>query len=281
MNKHNLLNDSDVKYFINFLVEKWSSGFDFRMGIKQRGKAPKYIKISSLREAYENYFWEYSIKSDLVLPQSISLKAYSFKESECILDYCKSRLINENKLSTSKESIREASQIILKWGGVYLKGNRHKVEDGNFDLSNMLNNVINEWQEINIQNKDFYAEFNIDFPSNAGFTKIYSLLLNDYIIYDSRVSVALAFLIENCFGDKIPDSLELFIQSSKIVEKEKRKVNSFFKSTDNKSNKHFYSNVKASIILKEVINILNKDNQNVNLRQIEAALFMIGYDVRN
>ena len=54
-----------------------------------------------------------------------------------------------------------------------------------------------------------------------------------------------------------------------------------FKSTSQNDEKHFSFNVKASWIIKEVIEFINKKNisKKVDSRQFEAALFMIGADV--
>ena len=50
-----------------------------------------------------------------------------------------------------------------------------------------------------------------DIIMNSGFTKIYSLIVQDFIIYDSRVGAALGLLIK-CFcedkqKEKIPEEL--------------------------------------------------------------------------
>jgi len=281
MNKQEFINNPDVKVFIVFLANQWKDKFDFKLGIKEKGKTPKYKKIGAIKEAFENYFWEYSVKTTLNVPKEIQLKGSSLEKSEQVLEYCKSKLKIGGKLNPLEQEIREASEIILKWGGVFIKGNKDKVEDRNFDIVRTYQNVLNEWEQINQNQKAFYSEMPLSFPSNAGFTKIYSLLLDDYIIYDSRVSVALAYLLETCFNNKIPDSLNLFIPSSKIVEQEKRKVSPFFKSTHQKDSRHFYSNVKTSLLLSEVVDLIRKEDSEINIRQIEAALFMIGYDIRN
>lgn len=285
MKKQEFLKDPEVKKFIAFLADKWKSGFEFKIGIKEKKNRQAYYKtVYSIREAYENYLWEYSIvKTNLVLPKEILLKASTLKRSERILDHSKDKLIIDGKLNTNEQELRDASEIILRWGGVYKSGNKEKIEDRNYNLIKTYSDVMHEWYSINNDvHKEFSPDAIIDFPSNAGFTKIYSLLLNDFIIYDSRVSVALAYLLEICFDNKIPNSLKLFIPPPAVVIVEKRAVHPFFKPTNHsKPSQHFYSNVKSSLLLLETIKIINQDDLPVTLRQMEAALFMIGYDIRN
>ena len=44
LNKVKLLEDNDVKEFVNFLAEKWDEGLKFNVGIKKRGS-----KVASIR----------------------------------------------------------------------------------------------------------------------------------------------------------------------------------------------------------------------------------------
>lgn len=281
MTKKEFINDPDVIKFIIFLAKIWNDDFSFNMGIKAKGKPARYRQIASLKDAYKNYFWQYSIKDSPSLPKYIKTKCHTLENSNEVLDYCKNKLIVNGQLNDNEEELKEASVKILEWGGV-TKGNKKKVEDRNFSLINTYQDVLDEWSNINQNNqKHFSPKSNVTFPCNAGFTKIYSLLLENFIIYDSRVSVALAFLLEVCFGNNIPNSLELFIPSSQITEKEKRAVNPFFKSTNQDAKRHFNSNVKCSLLLSEVVEIIKKEDSSINLRQIESSLFMIGYDIRN
>lgn len=281
MNKQEFISNPDVQKFITFLSKKWDGEFDFKIGIKGKGASPvRYVQISSIRAAYQNYNWSYSIVTSLDTPHSLPLKGNSFEKSSEVLDYCKSKLLVDGQLSKNDSEIREASEIVLKWGGVYSYGNKDCVENKEYDLSSAFVKATNKWKEVNSEiNGELNLTDNIDFTSNGGFTKIYSLILEDFVIYDSRVATALAYLIDKCFNGVIPESLNLFIPTSRVADSSKRKVNTFFKSTNQNNAKHFYSSVKTSFILSETLKQIN--DSSLSLRQIEAALFMIGYDIRN
>lgn len=278
MKKQDFLNDFDVIRFINFLAEKWQNGLDFNVGIKHRGRPVKYIHANNLEEILNTYFWQYSIKTELEIPDEIGKAGFSLFESEKVLNYSKNKLIIYEGINPNLIDLRNATEITLKWGGVFTKGNKNKVTDISYDLKKDYDEVLKKWKDINENNAVFSSKDNFEFTSNAGFTKIYSLILLDFVIYDSRVSVALAYLIEQCFGKDIPEILRIYIPDSKVADKTKRKVNNFFKSTYQKDSKHFYSNVISSIILKESLTCIN--DPSVKLRDLEAALFMMGYDIR-
>lgn len=276
MNTHVFLSDNNVIKLIAFIKDMWSGGLEFDLGVKIRGKAPIYIRINSIHEAFEKYLWEYSINTDVNIPDEMK-KGKSFEDCDRVITYTRNMII-QNGIFGSDTELRNATEIILRWGGVFKKGNKDKVKEG-YSLKDKFTSVQSRWQDINNNNKEFDYHETLDFTSNAGFTKVYSLFLNDFIIYDSRVAVALAYLIDKCFNGDIPETLKLFIPSSAVSVKMKRPVNSAFSPTNQKDNKHFYSNVLSSILLKEVISEINSTD--LTLRKLEAALFMIGYDIRN
>jgi hypothetical protein len=286
MNKQEFINDSDVKTFISFLADSWKGGFDFNVGIKGEGaQQAEYKQISSLKQAYEQYLLEYSIKTSLRLPNEIALQGSSLADGEAVLAYCKDKLMAEGALNLTDKDIREASELVLKLGGAFRDANKDKVEDRTFDLVKIYQNAIKEWQDINQNSRPFFAENELSFPSNSGFTKIYTLILTDFVNYDSRIATALAYLIDTCFNSEIPSALVLAMPPYRKAannKPDKRKVNGIFRPTENKdSRKHFESNVKASLVLSEVLKVIQQEDPSANLRQLEAALFMVGYDVRN
>ncbi len=280
INKKIFLDDNNVKEFIKFIASKWESGLDFEVGIKHRGKKAVYKYTTNLKEVFETYSWQYSIKTELEIPNEIEKTGFTLTDSEKVLDFSKSKLLVNGKINPNLIDLKNATEITLKWGGVFAKGNKNKVTDISYDLKKDYEEVLKKWGDINEYNDVFGPKDNFEFTSNAGFTKIYSLLLSDFVIYDSRVSVALAYLMEICFGEEIPEILRIYIPDSKVADKTKRKVNKLFKSTYQKDSKHFYSNVIASILLNQTLKLINESDNSVKLRDLEAALFMIGYDIR-
>jgi hypothetical protein len=278
INKKVFLEDNNVKILIEFIAAKWIEGLDFEVGIKHRGKKAVYKYTSNLKEIFETYSWQYSIKTELEIPDEIAKAGFSLSESEKVLNYSKSKLLVNGKINPNLIDLKNATEITLKWGGVFTKGNKKKVTDISYDLKKDYDEVLKKWKEINEYNAGFSPKDNFEFTSKAGFTKIYSLILSDFVIYDSRVSVALAYLMKQCFGEDIPEILRIYIPASKVADKTKRQVSDLFKSTYQQDSKHFYSNVISSILLNESLRLIN--DPVLQLRDLEAALFMMGYDIR-
>ena len=278
MKRSEFISDPNVLNLTKFIANKWNNGLDFNLVLYKKGQQNTIIKISSLKDAYEKYFWESTINTSIKMPDKIKLDCGNFIDSLYLLNFAKSKMLTSGNNLSNEKDIKEATEIVFKWGGVYKKGNKDKVE-GDFNFKENYQRAIDIWKEILNEKMDIKPIKNI--PCNAAFTKVYSLILDSFIIYDSRVATALAYLINKCFNNKIPYCLKLFIPSSNIKEKDKRKVNEFFKPTYQDSSKHFYSNIKASLILSESIKEINRYDSSVKLEQLGSALFMIGYDIRN
>ena len=280
INKKYFLDDNNVKEFIKFFAAKWESGLDFEVGIKHKGKKAIYKYTTNLKEAFETYAWQYSIKTELEIPDEMEKTGFTLSDSEKVLNFAKSILLVDGEINSNLLDLKNATEITLKWGGVFTKGNKNKITDISYDLKKDYEEVLKKWKDINENNAFFCSKDNLEFTSNAGFTKIYSLILSNFIIYDSRVSVALAYLIELCFGNNIPEILKIYIPASKVADKTKRHVNNAFRSTYQNDSKHFYSNVISSLLVKQTLKLIIEFDPSVKLRDLEAALFMIGYDIR-
>ena len=89
-------------------------------------------------------------------------------------------------------------KAVLFWGGVYT---RHRNGGGNAgwlddrvqaeDLAVNLRAALAALTDASV----YFDRGPTDLRSNAGLTKVYSLVLDDFIIYDSRVAAALAWLV--------------------------------------------------------------------------------------
>lgn len=140
--------------------------------------------------------------------------------------------------------------------------------------------------------------------SNAGFTKIYSLLFEDFAIYDSRVAAALGMLIVRYCAherlEQVPASLALVWMSGRTprdpstgaLRNPSAESFTFARcrgAPDRISHMHIRSNVLANSLLSDALPG-SEFNQAVlddpirfpvtPMRALEAALFMIGYDLR-
>lgn len=124
--------------------------------------------------------------------------------------------------------------------------------------------------------------------SNSGFTKIHSLIIDDFVIYDSRVAAALGMLVFMFCKDTGKTSIPVELQfahggsrknPNSINDRRDPSSGVFkFPPINSSHTVHVINNIKANWLLKKVV---EKSNSNfVSLRQLEAALFMIGYDVQ-
>jgi len=151
--------------------------------------------------------------------------------------------------------------------------------------------------------KSHWSETKSAFRMNAGYTKIYSLLYDDFLIYDGRVAASIGKLVTRyCIENRIatvPDELSFPYMDAKESAKKNdsaRKnrnpsIENFLFHKLNSNANHAMWNLHANWILREAIigsAIFNwkygEENESVTnadaLRVLESALFMVGYDLR-
>ena len=210
-------------------------------------------------------------------------------DSKKVLDEC------SNKLRTSlyindDEACFLACRQILEWGGVTNK---------NIDRISRMKNRCDYFKYVikvlEIDN-DLEDYINTDIIMNSGFTKIYSLIVEDFVIYDSRVGAALGLLVkyfcEETKKEKIPEELRFAwgikrkTLYGQIAENPRNPSNQIYKfPLINNSKIHIMNNNRANWLLKEILNKTNSKfhylDEGMALRALEAALFMIGYEVRD
>ena len=274
MNIKQLKSNKQFIQLVKSIANYWDGGLNLNLKFKIQ-KSLEEVKILSLQEAYELYNWPYHIKKQN-LPDIIHQCGTSFKKSNEVLMYAKNIML-ESPSCFYKDKLTDGSLLILEWGGVLNYNNKRITNYGPDKFFSLIKQAEVKWDGIR-KGDDFSTSDSFDFHSNAGFTKIYSVLFDDFIIYDSRVAAALAFFAKKCLGNIPPDEWRFFIPQNK-GDKNKRYVEGFLFSSEKK--KHFYSNIISNLLLLEVQSELKKRNKKVELRQIEAALFMIGYDISN
>ena len=274
MNKKEFANDKHVNSFIKWIAPKLNNDFKHEY-VNSSNKSLWFC--DSIYNACENYNWN----------------EVSFTKTTQILNSLKDELNQSIKNGNNKE-VQLACLKVLHWGGVL---------SSNWDHITNNNELIFSLESA--KNKLNPNSFNLKWPIseiilNSGFTKIYSLIIEDFIIYDSRVSAALChliklYLIEN--GDnKIPESLNFRFEEGRKGESRNpntknlpfnfskiRRYKQVEKKRINDYSDFQINNIKASWMLKE---ILEKTESNFNeieasnrLRSLEAALFMIGYSI--
>ena len=286
MTKQQYLKSPIVKEFIKWLSVTLSNVYVHNYQINNNGPTNNaWIaynnginwNCTSIYDAYQKYHW--------------GKKYCNFNSNSAILDTLKN--VGEFGLQqNNNDIIKMYCLFVFDWGGVTGNNNYINNYQGNGGYVDILNEVSSGINNLNpiVFDDDF------TFPNiklNAGFTKIYSLLIKDFIIYDSRVAKALCKLISeflalnNQLGNNNVDPLLALkiprgrrdIGGNLIVN------NRFsFQLFNDNNTYHQVSNIRASWILREVLRIspnsqFNLLPNNQGLRALESALFMIGYSI--
>jgi hypothetical protein len=283
----------DVTGFIDWLN---NTSNDFMHSYIQERTKTEW-KCSSLYDAFHHYDWPYSFqdRSGRILDSKM-LKGHHYDESAQALAYIKSELVAAIKNKNTKDAAN-ACLMILEWGGVLgtaSRGNWKKVIDLNDDLIPYLRGVKSYFESDDIslvqQRQSHFIKINgkkTKIIMNAGFTKIYSILCTDFIIYDGRVGAALGLLVRKFLESKnysaIPNVLDFRFGNAKTksVNRNPSSENFKFSAFNNSDALHTNSNLMANWIIEKID--LDKypefKKSNDPTRALEAALFMIGYRV--
>ena len=163
-------------------------------------------------------------------------------------------------------------------------------------LSNTFACIKSKLEEPQLDDKRIGTLIRNELQMNAGFTKIYSCLAKNFIMYDSRVGAALGLLVRKYhevaqLSNDIDPSLNFPWSEGAGENKDngsagRRDPSSqrykFQKMGTNAVARYTIWNVRANWIVETLVPQLDLTEQDgvPAHRQVEAALFMIGYDVR-
>ncbi len=282
------LEDSDVADFINYMTMV-ITGKIRMVSSYYHAQARMDFNFGSLSDAYNNYWYRTRSLDNLTIT--------SFHDSKVVLDSIKKRL----RIATDESSASRAAKDLMKWGGTF-RGNSKEI-DAMGDSGGFLRYISSAKAYFGSANPDREIFNKLQIRSNAGFTKIHSLIMDDFIIYDSRVAAALGMLIVKFCVDKeigsIPKSLELCWLSGTMGKHLRNpsfpqryifpEFNPRGKKTETEKiryhTQHFMhaeSNCKANWILVKALEKAGEfsgfEGQEA-LRAVEAALFTVGYDL--
>jgi hypothetical protein len=285
MTKQEYLKNPSVREFVKWIRPKLSVKNSFIHSYTD-AKSKVIYNFDSIYDAYEKYKWQFSLLSP---DSNLEVTGKSFDESTNQLRLLSIGLKGSIN-SKNKDSCKKYCKGILQWG--LGSGNAYKNNCKYLD-NNLINttHVLKIWSEvlnlndIDLSDKIIYKGIKI----NAGFTKIYSVIVNDFIIYDSRVGAALCMLVrEFCKESNINDvPKELCFawdngKTDNPAHKFRRNPDKGnYKFPKLKNNNWIEMNVKASWLLKEILEGGNSKFRSLSdpLRSLEAALFMIGYQI--
>ncbi|MCP2052058.1 UNVERIFIED_ORG: hypothetical protein J3D59_001918 [Pseudomonas fluorescens] len=238
--------------------------------------------FSGLYDACKNYHWPH--QGALGNPAGVCLTS-SDVTLKALGNALKSALAQKSDPCTLI-----AASGIIKWGGVSA-GNVRWLTNNSSGLPQLLAKTAAAFSGNSLADP---VLLNTLLRFNAGMTKVYSLLVNDFIIYDSRVAAALGWIVVKYCQDRqlatVPAELAFpWAPAKEGPAATWRKNRNPAKGTLrfpglNGAVQHAHWNLKASWILAEVLanasaGAFTDAGPIAPLRRLEAALFMIGYDL--
>ena len=188
---------------------------------------------------------------------------------------------------------------ILIWGGVYTKtksgGNKDWLSLNRVNVRSIINGTMGA---LSAGDDDLKKLKFLNLRFNSGMTKVYSLLLQDFIIYDSRVAAALAWLVWKWCKSRDPavssppEALAFACMKANEPRNTKNPkirnpCKSAFSNLNQNAYKHAKWNLRANWILHAAFSLPNSGETSVAsgnfklLREVEAALFTMGYDLKH
>lgn len=299
MRKNEYLEEPEIQLFITWLSgvarNEVNYQFSHQYESETKGQSTRTItwKCNSLFDAYQKYDWPFSYK-DLGSNNVSTKRGSSYDESELVLANL-SKLLLQATEEKDNDLAFNACAMVLDWGGVLGSvntGNLQKLVLLKPYLFSYLVAVKGFFESPALKLGEKYEVRvlgeSIPIIMSAGFTKIYSLLCDDFIIYDGRVGASFGLLVRmyyerNAPGNAVSKNLLFHYGKAK-----NRKVNRNpstdlyeFKPLSTSMKVHIEDNVKANWIIQE---LLGKDCGEFNNltnpgRCLEAALFMIGYRI--
>lgn len=279
MNKQQYLANADVAAFIAWLKDKLDNA-NASLGHSYLNRKMGFNwQCDSVFDAYQKYDWPFRYTNHNGTP----ISGRTFNRNEQALNSIKQQL-REAFIQGHQQKLIQASCMVFKWGGV---------AHGNENWAKNHENLIGEYriaqQLLNPHLAD--DEKSCNFKFNSGLSKVYSLLIDDFIIYDSRVGAALGWLvIKYCQAKNLPFVPELLafpwaaakegVNAINPKNRNPSQGNYRIPPIGNNPDNHARWNLRASWLLADLANSNNSfKSTNDPLRALEAALFMIGYDL--
>lgn len=248
-----------------------------------------------LSDAFERYRWP--IKGiKLSTPDGEeNISAYScFHENEVLLGKL-SKGIQDclNAKPVNPEKLAGWVRVIMEWGGVFKRrGNGAWLNNTGRGLHGYLERALSAL----VADDDDLLMRMADLRSNAGTTKVHALALPNFVIYDSRVAAALAWLVQSWARASVrvvPDHLRFGCMHANTKKQPRTPrtpdalIFKYFSPSGHVRNhrKHATWNRRANWIIEHMAKASTVNAAGERLprtwsgREIEAALFMMGEDL--
>ncbi|WP_148565825.1 hypothetical protein [Acetobacterium paludosum] len=285
MKKNEFLTANSVQNFMHWLETKMDQANSFSHGYTMKRPIMQW-KCNSIYSAYENYCWSFSYNDPT---NGKIVNGNTFDRSALALSSL-SHGLRRSIQDSDSEACQKHCCSIFQWGGV-LRSNDKRVEGLGNGICHYLKKIKNCVAEDR-SSDDYYQR---EMIMNSGFTKIYSLCIDDFIIYDGRVGAALGLLVNKFCEDYSLEAVPVELafawgkgkeSTYKRSSENRRNPGSdryTFPELNNNPKRHIENNIRANWLLREITDQteskFNKMDRDLQMRAIEAALFMIGYQV--
>lgn len=294
MNKAEYLAGTQVQGFVQFLT-KIIKGDPFHTPAGYRHKQwGKNVAFPTLTSALNGYFFpvkkQFHFAAQAACPCNGACTRGNARTclaaNNVVLDQLQKNLMTAHQ-GGNNEAIRKACIDIMIWGGTR-RGNEAALNVA--DLNDDLANAKTYFADENIEVLPLMSRSEIACPrSNAGFTKIHSLFIPHFVIYDSRVAAALDWLVVQYlattpFAGGLPDTLHFRRMTGRPGhQRDASSADYKFKSADNNHGAHAESNIMANWVICAALAQAGGEfcgrKGDAALRAIEAAMFVVGYDL--
>ena len=290
MKQTEYLNHSDVQNFVQWMSKNLNNETFAHAYVNRKDRRVRTVwRCNSLVDAVNQYNWKFSTIDglDVVAGSSyeVNTKALSALQTQLTGALA---AINDADSNTCQAAVK-----VMQWGGVSA-GNNTWLNENQAHLAQTLANNRDIFDAGDTEKIPTHLRF------NAGMTKVYSLICENFIIYDSRVAAALGWsVVKFCKANnltQVPDALRFpwapakEDPKTKLPKRRNPSENGFDFPRLRPGEFHAKWNLKASWLLTEILahhagqnagqNAFAAIDQGNNpLRAFEAALFMIGYDL--
>lgn len=297
MNRVRYLSQPLVQDFVHFLGGTFRNDPGFEMchqyRIETRGRGTRTVPwcCANLLEAQERYSWRFTYTD---LPTRRKLKGRTFSDSKRVLDQLSAQLRDAVARGAHSQCF-EACHQILDWGGVLgseERGNKKHLLSFGTCLCAYLRETKRYFESPTCALKNDYTVVIegqvLPLHMNSGFTKIYALLCDDFMIYDGRVGAAMGLLVKRFYAKNrskqhLAEALSFRYGMARTAKVNRDPSNNQcrFPALSHKSAPHIRSNLMANWVVTETLkaDCGGFSGQPDPMRAVEAALFMVGYRI--
>jgi hypothetical protein len=271
------LNDPHVRKMLEWFCQQYPPSGSFTHAYRDRASGERW-SCRGFHQAFTTYRWNDK----------------SWLQNKKQLGAFRSRL-RQGLSSRDRDDVFQACTAILRWGGVWANNGRYLERRRPViiqEIEHLADVLARDHEPTQLDIRRNPSDKSTECRMNAGFVKIYSVLLDHFVIYDGRVGAALGLLTrqfcEQTGRTEVPASLRFAYGSPKEgLNPTEPKIrnptngNHRFPKLRNDPHQHTVQAMRASWFLRAAIEsdagpfTQGEDG----FHEIAAGLFMIGYDL--